>query len=561
MFGGLIPLLILGVIVYAIVKNVQDRRQTVRDTDAAPLAVKRVLVFGSLYAAVHVAAWGLAGLLALLSESGADRGERAAEPLAMSIVAVPIVFFLGRWVWRGLTDPAQRDAAFSLYVSVTTLTALIVVMVTAIDSGDWLISDGDFSASAVSALAVWTPIWAVHWRLGRTYRAEVSNAHVYLGSIGALATLATYGGLLIGDVFARLLDAGADTFVDVADRDRVESWLVGLVVAGAAYAVYWFATARREKRDVLWHAYVVLVGVMGGLIAAVAGAGIASFGVLQWWLGDPDSTSAVRHFEDFIPALTALVVGGVVWLYHRRVLGPVTGPRTEVQRVYDYVVAGVGLVTAIVGVVILLVGLQEAVFPPEDSMASEVNALLGALTTLAVGAPLWMQAWRRAQQNGRAGDGAELVSPTRRSYLFGIIGVGGAVAAVSLLILLVVVFDALLGDGGDRLREDIQIPLAILLTVGAAAVWHFSVLRSDQEAAPDAPAPQKKIVLVTGDEVFATAVRDLTGARVTVLHRLDANGESGDAEAVAAAVAASEYPDLLVLTGPGSTFQLIPYRR
>lgn len=560
MFGGLIPLAIIGAIVYAIVKNAQGRSGKVRDPGEAPLAVKRVLVFGSLYAALHVAAWGTAGLLALLSDDVVNRGERAAEPLAMTIVAVPIVFFLARWVWQGIDDRRQRDAAFGLYVNVTTLTALIVVMVTAINFGEWLVAAGDYSASMIGALIVWFPIWAVHWWLGRRYRAEVSNGHVYLGSLGILATLTTYAALLIDDAFGRLLDAGTTTSVRTAAGSDVEAWIVGLVVSGAAFGVYWFATGLRENRDALWHAYVVLVGILGGLIAAVTGAGIAAYGVLQWLLGDPESTSAVRHFDDFIPALTVLLVGGAVWLYHRTVLGPVRGPRTEVQRVYDYVVAGVGLITAIVGATILLIALQEAVFPPEDSMASSVNALLGAITTLAVGVPLWLQSWRRAGRFRAHEDGAEIESPTRRSYLFGIVGFGGAAAAISLLILLIVVFDAVLGEGGDRLREAIQIPVGILVTVGAAATYHLMVLRADQRAAPEPAAKPKKLVLVTADDEFAAAVRELTGARVTVLHRLDSNGEIGDPEAVAAAVAASEHEDLLVVAASGA-LQVIPYRR
>lgn len=559
LFGSLVPLAILGAIVFVIVKAVSNRTER-RSVESAPLAIKRVLLFGSLYAALHVAAWGLAGLLALLNDTGIARGERAAEPLAMTVVAVPIVFLLGRWVWRGLADASQRDAAFSLYVNTTALTALIVTIVSTINVGDWLVSDGTFSAGTVAALAVWAPIWGFHWWLWKRYEADVPNVHVFAGSLISLVGVAVYGGLLFDAALRRLFDSFTEVAIDTARSDEVSSWLVGLTVMGLVYALHWLFTGLNEKRDLLWHSYVVLAGVMGGLIVAVTGAGIAAYGVLEWVLGDPDFSSAVEHFEQFLPAITTLVVGLVVWLYHRAVLGPVTGPRTEVQRVYDYVVAAVGLVTAVVGVTILLVGFQEALFPPRDSMASEVNALLGAVTALAVGLPLWGQAWRRISSHLES-DTAEISSPTRRSFLFGLLGIGGAITAVSLLIMLVVVFDATLGDGGDRLREDIQIPLALVLAVGSVVVYHFLVLREDQEAEPEAPAEPKKLVLVTADEAFASAVRELTGARVRVLHRLDANGESGDAAAVASAVAASEHEDLLVVPGPAGSVQVIPYRR
>ncbi|MBT8217418.1 MAG: hypothetical protein KJO17_11255 [Acidimicrobiia bacterium] len=559
LLGSFVPLVILGAIVFVIVKAVTNRSER-RTVESAPLAIKRVLLFGSLYAALHVAAWGVAGLLALINDTGIARGERAAEPLAMAIVAVPIVFLLGRWVWRGLAEASQRDAAFSLYVSATAVTALIVLIVSTISVGDWLFSDGSFSAPSVASLAVWAPIWAVHWWLWKRYEREVSNVHVFAGSAVSLVGLAAYGGLLFDSALRGLFDSFTDVTVTTARSDEVSSWLVGLVVMGVVYVGHWLLTGLREKRDLLWHSYVVLAGVLGGLIVAVTGAGILAYGVLEWLFGDPDFSSAVEHFEQFLPAVTTLVVGLVVWLYHRAVLGPAAGPRTEVQRVYDYVVAAVGLVTTIVGVTILLVGFQEALFPPRDSMASEVNALLGALTALAVGLPLWGQAWRRISSHLES-DPTEISSPTRRSFLFGLVGIGGAVTAVSLLIMLVVVFDATLGDGGDLLREDIQIPLALVLAVGSVVVYHFLVLREDQESEPERPAEPKKLVLVTADDAFARAVEELTGARVRVLHRLDSNGEAADAAAVASAVAASEHDDLLVVPGPAGSVQVIPYRR
>ena len=559
MFTGLIPLAILGAIVYAIVKNVQERREA-PSVDAAPLAIKRLLLFGSLYAAVHVAAWGLAGLIGLLGDSSVGRGERAAEPLAMAVVAVPIAYFLGRWVWRGLSNPSERDAAFSLYVNAMTITAILIVLVAGIQVGDSLVAGGDFSSSTVGALAVWTPIWLGHWLLWRRFHDDVANVHVYLGSIAALGTCAAFGALLVDETLARLLDAGTASDVGVAPTDDVEFWFVGLAVSGVIYVTYWLLTGVREPRDVAWHAYVILAGVLGGLIAAVVGAGVSAYAVLVWLFGDPDSTSAVRHFEDFTPFLAAFVVGFAVWIYHRIVLGPVAGPRTEVNRVYDYVVTTVGLVTAIIGSVILLVALQESAFPPEANLASDANTLLGAATTLAVGAPLWLQAWMRVKRRLRGDQEAELRSPTRRSFLFGIVGIGGVVGAIALIVLLVVVFDAVLGEGGDRLREDVQIPAAILLAVGTAVAYHFHVLRSDQAVAPEPDGPRKRVVLVTADEVLATAVRDLTGARVTVLRRIDSDEENEDANSIAAAIAASDHEDLLVVPGPESA-QVIPYRR
>lgn len=556
--ASFVQLLVLVGIVVFIVRAVTGRK-TEQPTDSAPVTVKRVFLFGSLYATLHVAAWGVAGLIALLAEGVDGRGERAAVPLAMTIVAVPILFFLGRWALRTVADRRERGPAFSIYLNAALVTAVIVVLVTSIMAGRWLVGEGDFNEMALASLLVWSPIWAGHWLLWRTYCRDVTNLHVYVGATVGLVTMAGFGGALLAEIFSRLLDSATALEVGRGVDSDVSTWVVGFAVGAAIFAWHWIYAGMREERDALWHAYVVLVGVLGGLITLVAGAGVTLFAILQWWFGDPGTNSAVRHFEDFIPAFAAVIVGAAVWYYHRRVLGPVTGERTEVQRVYDYVVAAVGLVTAVVGLVILVVGFQEVVFPPAESMTSEVDILLGALTTLAVGVPLWTQAWLRANRFLEAPESSEASSPTRRSYLFGIIGIGGIVAAVSLIVLLVTIFNSVLGAGGE-LRDSVQVPVALIVTVGAVAVYHFLVQREEQEQAP-VVLPPKQVVLVTGSDTLAGAVRDLTGARVTVLHRLDANGEAADAAAVAAAVAASEFDQLLVVPGLGGAVQVIPYRR
>ncbi len=137
-FGSLFQLLFWGAIIYGIVKLIQGRGRPATD---APMTVKRLFLFGSLYAALHVAAWGVAGLIGVLGEDSVDRGEQAAAPLAMAVVGVPVLFLLGRGVWRSLADPSERSIAFSLYLNLTLVTALVAVMVSTIAIGDSVVGD------------------------------------------------------------------------------------------------------------------------------------------------------------------------------------------------------------------------------------------------------------------------------------------------------------------------------------------------------------------------------------------------------------------------------------
>jgi hypothetical protein len=556
LISSFIPLVLLGAIVYAIVKAV-SRRDEPAGSEAAPGAVRRLFLFATLYGAVHFAAWGSAGLLAQLS----DRSGQVAEPLAITLVSVPVAVLLARWAWRTIADPAERGLALSAYLSLTLSTALIVAMITGFRVGTWLLTDDGLSEFALAALLVWSAVWAIHWLAWKRYESEIGNAHVFFGAAAGLVTAAVAGAILLTGTLQWLLDTGTAVDLTSFEADDFARSIIGLTVGGIVLVWYWFANGLQAQRDPIWHGYVVLVGVLGGLITAVTGAGVAGFGVLQWWWGEPDAVSAVRHFNDFVPAVAALAVGSLAWIYHRLVvLGGIPEERTEVHRVYDYVVAAVGLVTAAVGSVLLLVGLQEALFPPEDDgrFESSINIILGAGTALAVGGPLWFQAWRRARRYARGGLEQEVSSPTRRVYLFGVLGVSGIVGFGSLVTLLVAVFNALFEENGGLLRDDVQVPVALLITVGAVAAYHWRTMRAERGLIV-APAPVKDIMLVTGDRELASLVHDLTGARVRVLHRLDGDGDLLDPAAVARAIDADEHERLLVLSGPRGAVDVIPY--
>lgn len=554
--GSLINLVFLGAIVYAIVKAVSGHRDR-GGADTAPGSVRRLFLFGSLYVAVHFAGWGLAGLFSEL----ADRSGQIAEPLAMSLVSVPVVVLLARWAWRTVADPAERGLALTAYVNAMSATALIVLLVTSYRVGTWLFTDDGSAPFALAALVVWAAVWVIHWGAWKRYEDEISNLHIFFGSTAGLGMASVAATITLTFLLRWLLDAGSALDLTSGRAEDLVRPAIAMVIGAVAFGWYWLGNGLRAHRDPVWHGYVVLVGVMGGLISAVSGAGIAAFGVLQWWWGDPDSSSAVRHFEDFAPALAVLVIGALVWAYHRLVVLADSSPiRTEVNRVYDYVVAAVGLVTAVVGSVLLLVAVQEALFPPSGGgrFDSSINIFLGAVTSLLVGLPLWARAWTRAGRYTQLEPEQEASSPSRRIYLFGTLGVSGIVAFGSLMTLLVAAFNALFEEDSGPLRDEVQVSAALLVTVGLVAAYHFMKMRAEGGLVR-APAPIKDVTLVTGDVAIASIVHDLTGARVRVMHRLDSNGGLLDPAAVAAAVEEDDHEHLLVLTGPRGSVEVIPY--
>ena len=137
--------------------------------------------------------------------------------------------------------------------------------------------------------------------------------------------------------------------------------LVTLAVGAPVWFVYWVRTAARDERTPLWLAYVLLVGVAGGLVTAIVAASTLLYQVLVWLVGDPGprpprSTSTTRPLRQ-----RRRSSGSCVWWYHRTVLRAGAGEaRTEVRRVYEYLMAGTGLLAASAGLVIVLAALVEA---------------------------------------------------------------------------------------------------------------------------------------------------------------------------------------------------------
>jgi hypothetical protein len=103
----------------------------------------------------------------------------------------------------------------------------------------------------------------------------------------------------------------------------------------------------------------------------------------------------------------------------------------------------------------------------------EVLIVLGC-SVIAAGAA-WTWFWRKVQAAPRAD---EIHSLPRRMYLLGMAVITGLTAAGALIALLVVVFRAVLGEGGD-VSDSLRIPATLTVASGLAA-WHlFTHVRAD----------------------------------------------------------------------------------
>lgn len=554
MIGGVLPLLILGGIVYAIYRAVKG--QDGASPSTAGTGARRLFQYALLFGALVVAASGLSGLVVgLLTEPAAREAGDLAVPMAMTVVGVPVLVLLARWVWRiHQRDVAERDgAAWTIYLNGT----LLIALVTALGAGFGLANsliEGSWDAEAFATMSVWTAVWVLHWRIWLRLRpGALPNLHVWLGSAIGLWVGGIAAAFALDGAIDRLLGPVAEDVVVSVGADGMQRALVGVALGGAVWSWHWLLNGRNGPRTQGWYAYVLLLGVLAASITVIAAGGYALYLVLEWLFGEPANSTAVMHFENLSSALGAMLAGVAVWAYHRHVVGP-SGERSrsDVDRIYDYLIAGVSLATVGVALTILVVAGFD-VFESVDASAvgdSPINALLAAITALVIGAPLWWITWRRLQEIARI-DPGEAASGVRRSYLFVVLGSGAAVAFGALIALLVVMFEALFESGGTTtLLDDVRWPVALIATSGVAALYHWRVYQAERSVRT--PELTMRDVLLVGDDELARALAERTHTHVRVLGRTDlpGNGDGPDLDAIATAIESAEGEHLLVVVGP-----------
>lgn len=563
--GGLIslllPILVVVLVVLAVRKAGQRGGAGAPPTDAH--AVRRFFQYLLLFGLLVVVGVGLAGLLGRLIEGDAlvTSDTALARNLAFTVVGIPLLGAVAWWSRRRLAeDPAEaRSLGWVFYATLASLTSLVLAMTGLNGVLRWATGLDDYSGSGLAGFLVWGAIWGVHWWIdARVTSRRHSAMHHLAGSLIGLVVTAVGLGTLLADAL-RVLAGLDDDVLLVVGADPLWQGVVTLLLGVPVWLVYWALTAARQERDLPWLAYVLLAGVGGGLVTAVVAASTGVYSVLVWVLGEPGAEDAAEHFSSAPGAAAATFVGLLVWWYHRAVLTEAgVEVRTEVRRVYEYLMAGIGLGAAGAGVTTLLMALVEALTGTTYVGGEAVNTLLAAATLLAVGGPVWWLHWRLTQRAARETPAAELTSPTRRIYLVLLFGVGGVAAVVALLVGVYLLFQDLVeGTFGEETVRSMRVAIGILLTTAAIAGYHGAVFRADREhlpssaAAGEAHGPRYVLLIGPPDPQIAREVERLTHGRVQAWSRPGDGLPPWSLDEVRASLASVTGDEVVVLSEPG----------
>jgi hypothetical protein len=524
LLGTLIQLAVFGAVVFLIVRVVSRRDRG--PTEGAGTSIRRFFLYALMLVTLTLSGIGLGGLLDAVASAGAQitRDSTAvARALAFTLVGVPVYAGLAIYAARRLRDdPRERESlGWTVYLTATLIASLVTAMSLAIAFLTEALSQARIDRLVAIHLVIWSGVWASHWLIARRWAPRNgASVHLLLGSVvGLMATVIGTGTFIIV-VFQAVYDS---LFLSVAVGRGTDALVQPLIIAAVgvpAWWWYWLRHSLRADRTTLWVTYVLLVGVLGGVVGTVSGAGMLLYSVLQWLIGDPATTSAAAQFASLPDALGAVVVGGAVWSYHASVLGERSDrSRTEVDRVHDYLLAATGLVVGASGVAILITVMLDAVGGRDLTTTSD-NTIVAALTLLLVGGPLWWRYWSAASRARREDPEGELASTSRRIYVFVLLGLAALVAVVDLIVILFLVFeDVLDGTLGRGTFGDVSVAVGLLVTAGAVAWYHFAVFREDRADAPQEAAPALRDVTVVGANIddLATGVTERTGARVHLL--------------------------------------------
>ena len=551
-----LPLLIMIAVVVLVIRKV-SKRATSSSNTAQPVRLffQYALAFG-LFMIVTV---GLAGLLSRALDVSnivnADQSSLASN-LAFVVVGGPLLAGITIWLRNSLREnPSEGHGLIpTFFATLAAIVSLLVFLSSAIAALHNVISGDEVLGSTLGRTIVWGTALILVLKISNSVIPKNDfRIQYFVGSF--ITALAALIGLVqvLGGVLALLLSQ--QTFFDtqklalVSPDNPIGIGLGTLVMSGALWIYYWIKNANTNKSDTLWLAYVLIAGVGGTLVIAITSLSISLYQVLVWFIGEPASQNAGEHFASIPQSLATAFAGFLFWWYHKSLL-PNESERTDVQRTYEYLVSAISLIASAIGISIVIVALIESLTSQVQlAGAGAINTLLGAGTVIIVAGPVWWHFWSRIQSIARVESNAELSSPVRRIYLFLLFGVGGIVAIVSLITIVVQLFDGILSSNlGANTFSEMRFAIGILISTAIVAGYHWEIYRHEKSVEVSFAKKVTNVLLVgPNSPELIQKLKATTGAKVSFLQRADASELVWPTEHVIELVTQSKEHDLLIL--------------
>jgi len=523
--------------------------------------IRRVYLYVVCAISLNALVWALIGLLRELS---LDVG--GVEDLAMEIAVsvVSLGMYLAHWLWAGRQSARsveERQSGlrrFYLYASLAgffspllgTLYAMLANLLnlanTAVNYPNRVTTTTeqvvyDLIAILVLALGIGYHFWVVRSdeqaAAGADRHTGIRRLFIYGFSAVGLTSLIAACITLVELVIYGLTGGTRETVL------QFKSALPGLAIGLPVWLAFWLLAQRLFHLDQVGERLSVVRKlyqygyIFAGALSVVFNTALIVNEIMRRILGLSSS-------GDWREPLPVMLVMGIVWLYHAvglrgeqsaRVL---TGRAGGIQRLYQYLVAAIGLLAVLAGLVgliaVILISIEEGFGRAEREMlAWTVSALL-------VGLPVWLLPWLRIQAAARslpqAGSSPEVVlqntigeegrsSLVRKIYLYLFIFLATIAVLGGLIFIAFRLVGAGLGLGAPTLSE---LGIAMAFTFIGVGVWlyHGQQLRTDGRLTSQSAALQIQQVSILalalpgsefGGAVCARLAGEMPQAKLSVL--------------------------------------------
>lgn len=566
MIFGIISLLITFTVPLLVIRWFIIRRSARRDFGEE---IREIFQYLATLVLLVVVNTGLSGLLANLFPAP-DRlvtdENLLARNTAFVIVGAPLLLLLTRWDRKALSKDKEENEGFALqlYFVIAPITALIITSVNAYQCVITSLTDDALDGQGFATAAIWLLTLAIHYRLAKSiFTPERRQPAFLLASAISLVLLVIGLARIIASVITTLLPFSENTLVTSGPSELLRGTTL-LSISIFLWSAFWFFGERAGDEGSLRSAYLLLIGIFAPLVAMLVGASIVFYQLLLWYLGDPKENSFWIHLSDIPAATGTLLSSGIAFTYHQVTLRlEHSKKRSEVNRIYEYLLSAGGLVTSAIAVSMGLVSIVESFTSQVQVLGSSAtNTALLALTLFLVGVPLWIFFLRRISNRVKQEVEVELGSSTRRVYLILILGASGIGSIAALLTTVVRLFEGFFNaDFGTATVRELAYPLSILLTALLVARYHLNIFRQDRLRLPK-PAAGLKYLLLIGpqDLMLKKALERETGARVDFVRLADGFEGSWSQERVKTLISSNEHPEL-ALIHDSAEYRVIPIKR
>jgi hypothetical protein len=507
-------------------------------------SIRRLYFYLIAFISIEIVLWGLVGLLRSIVDKSISGGVDAlAQALALILVGVP--FFLIHWLWAQRAAAREEEeqnaslrAVFLYAILLATLVPVAQNLLSLLDrsfveltglgvgrafssfsrqtAADNLIA---ILMNGIVALYFWNVLRSDWTRLTeRENYADVRRLYRYLWMLYGLL-LTVFGAQQI----LRFLFYVPSGLLGHLGREVAINGIALLAVGTPIWIYSWYIIQNSlsdpaEMRSTLRLVVLYLLS-LGGVITVITAAWMVINTILDVLLGQALTVDEV--IQKIGGPVSIAIPLGLVWAYYGYWLSrhiQAAGDRVRqasLKRLYNYILAFIGLVVAFVGIATLISFLIDMstgfgiVF--SDAMR---NSLASSLSSLIIGLPLWLVMWRPMQAEalaqGEWGDHARR-SLVRKAYLYLALfasvigGMGTAVGLVYNLLRTV-----LTGDTGTDFVNNILNLLQLLFLFAVVLLYHLRVLRADGASTADSLAERQKefpLLVIDSGNGFVESVR------------------------------------------------------